>query len=214
MTFPQKVSHIWYYYKWFILGTVFVVGCIVSLIVSIASQKEDVFNVLIVDNVSKDAPRFITEQMKDRLHVTDDQEIRVDTTIHMDEDYNSSTVIYTSFQKFNTLLAVGDYDFIIDDGVVPQNYAEQDVLVDLRSMMTEEQQEQFEDRFYKKKNSEGQEIVAGIFIDGLPWTEASRLAKPKPLISIPANASHMDHAREMLQWILTYKEKDQTDVRS
>lgn len=205
MTFSKKLSHIWYYYKWFIIGTVFIVGCIISLIVSIVSQKEDVLNVLIVDNMTEEGPAFIEQNMTRKLHVGEDQIVRVDTSIHMDEDYNSSTVIYNSFQKFNTLIAVGDYDVIIDDGVVPQNYAAQDAVLDLRTLMTKEQQKKFQKRFYIKKDSEGNEIVAGLFIDDMPWTRAAKLGKEKPLISIPSTAAHMDHAKKMLQWVLTYQ---------
>lgn len=204
MTFSRKVSHIWYYYKWFILGTIFIVGCIISLIVSIVSQKEVVLNVVIADNITEEGPRFIIKGMSERLHIDEKQEVLVDTSIHMDDKLNGSTVIYDSIEKFNTLIVVGDYDVVIDEGIVPQNYSGQDAIMDLRTLMTKEQQKKFRDRFYIKKDSEGNEIVAGLFIDGLPWTEDAKLLKEKPLVSVPSTTTHRENAKEMLQWILTY----------
>jgi hypothetical protein len=205
MTFFQKVSHIWYYYKWVIIGGLFLLGCAISLTTSILSQKDYVLNVAIIDSLNPESAEFIIDEMEKQLVVTDKQAIYVDTGLNMNEDYNSSTIIYNSIQKFNTLVAVGDYDVVIDEGIVPQNYSSQDAILDLRTLMTEEQQKQLKDRFYMKKDAEGKEIVAGLFIDGMPWTEAAKLYKEKPVVSVMATASNPENAKTMLQWILNYQ---------
>lgn len=205
MTFTKKVSHIWYYYKWIILGVLFTIGCTISLIVSIQSQKEVVLSVAIVDSRNSDSAQFIIEEMNKQLLVTEEQRVYVDTSLNMDDKINSASVIYDSIQKFNTLVSAGDYDIVIDEGIVPQNYTSQDVIVDLRTLMTKEQEKQWKDRFYIKEDSQGNEIVAGLFIDNLPWTEAAALNKEKPVVSVMTTALNLENARIMLQWILTYQ---------
>ncbi|MGN0242947.1 MAG: hypothetical protein ACI4CT_02670 [Lachnospiraceae bacterium] len=206
MTPKKKIEHIWYYYKWFILGAAALIAIAISLTVDIVNRDNGILNIALIGDYDTGMTDFVQEDMQQFIDFQERQIVTVDTSLYLDEEKYGAQLITTSITKLGTYLIAGDYDVIIDDGIVVENYSHQDALLDLRTVLSKDLQKKYEDRFVYYENGMEEKIVTGIDISDLPWTKRCAILLDTPIVSITTTANNSENAKILLERILTYEE--------
>ena len=142
LPFRQKAEHVLYYYKWYILGGVAIVCLLVSLISTIVSNQKDVLVSGIFINNATSAEGYAHLQEDYWTYCGSDKNTRVDlvTGRHIDFDNGAlSQEDAASFMVVTSMIAARTLDYIITDEDSLDDFWDQEVVQDLRAILTEEE---------------------------------------------------------------------------
>lgn len=143
MSFREKLDHLWTYYKW-VLVVLAVIGVLISVVSSsIANINREtlISGMLINTDVSLEGNSYLTDDYFAMLQgVEGKQEIElvhlnfmpVDQTQDIDYTYNAVLRIVAN-------VSAQQLDYVITDEVGLEVCLNQDVLMDLRELLTEEE---------------------------------------------------------------------------
>ncbi len=147
-SFKERMKYFWDYYKWHVIGTVIGIIVVISLIHTFLSQKETVYYSVFI-NVAEtwDSEDYRKEFEtlaginKKKEAVIFDADMRMDLTLMDQSTFNTTQkiMVYLSAKELDSMLA--------DRGAINQ-YAYNDVLLDLREFLTAEELELYAPYLY------------------------------------------------------------------
>jgi len=147
-TFKEKLDYFWYYYKIHTFVAIFVLIVLIVFIRDMTTSKEYGYTCTFVNSntISND-----TEFMDEFAKTTD-----IDLSkyyVHLDDSTQFSTESYDQtsmavMQKFVSMVYVGEIDNVVINRDLFANYAQNEMFLDLRTVLTEEQIGKYENHFF------------------------------------------------------------------
>lgn len=146
----ERLNYFWCYYKWHTIIVVAVIAFIVSFAYEIVTRKENALYVACLNTIplAEDSGEAFTNDYLAASGIdTNEYEILVDTSMvltpgSMDEN------TYNTVQKMSVYVAAGEIDVMVTDQQAFEYYAYVDFLLDLRTILTEEQLKVYEPYLY------------------------------------------------------------------
>ncbi len=147
-SFKEKASYFWDYYKWHVIGGTLGVIIVVSLIYSFLTKKETGYYVAFINM----AETWNSKEYKgefEKLSGIDlsKEELFFDADMFLDFTKMDDATVQTT-QKIMVYISANDLDAMLGDTPVMDRYAYNDVLMDLREFLTDEEYEKYEPYFY------------------------------------------------------------------
>lgn len=142
-SFKDKAKYFWCYYKWHTFIGLVVIFFVVLLIRDVTSQKDNAFFAVLlncyetdthIEDISSCESGFVEYAGID----TDTYDVIFDTTIHLSED-SMDEMSVTSSQRMMVYTAAAELDVIVGSSDIFPEYANSEMLCDLREILSEEQ---------------------------------------------------------------------------
>ncbi|MCD7751872.1 MAG: hypothetical protein LUI10_09085 [Lachnospiraceae bacterium] len=143
-TFQEKWKYFWDYYKWHVIGGTFAAVMVIWLVYDIVTQEDSVLFVELLNCYSAYDDSEYVASVTEYLGVEDGETITIETGLDVTED----TEEYTSFEVLATRIAANELDVMVAEEETIAGYAQEDTLIDLTTVMSEEQLERYSDYFY------------------------------------------------------------------
>lgn len=138
----KKLEHIHDYYRWYILGGIVAAVLLVSLIVTIAGNRKEVLISGVFINNSTTAKGYAHLQQGYFDYCGGDGDTRVDLVEARYLDFESGALSQSdaaSFMMVASMIAARTLDYIITDEPSLDHFIEQEVVLDLRLALSDEQ---------------------------------------------------------------------------
>ena len=229
-TFKQKFSYFWCYYKWHVICSVLAIAIVVSFIYTIVTRKDIGFYVVMLNGFELTTAEEYSDEVTEFFEL-DPKEYTVLFDTSMFIDFNSRDQrTMASAQKMMVYMTAGDIDVVVSDTTSMQHYSYIDSFKDIREVLTPEQIEKYQSRFYyidkrviDSKNSEdpaaaeymfdypedprdsstmADPIPVGIYVDDqADFTENFLFERKDLVLTVAATCRRMDMAREYIDYI-------------
>lgn len=212
MTFSEKLSYIWSYYKVHILITIGFIVLAVSLgkVIYRNIKYDSVFHCAMVNNMLSIAQEeYIIEEFGNYLNIDKEHEtITFDSGyMFMWENSSFSDTNYTSRMKVASALAAQVIDIFVADKTYMISAAPEGQLYDLKEVLPADIYAAIEDKLFYTAGEDGVERAYAIDLSSSPYTykndrENGILYQEPPYYGIVINTEHLDSAIEFLKFIL------------
>ncbi|SFB85915.1 hypothetical protein [Butyrivibrio sp. YAB3001] len=144
--FKAHLEYFWEYYKIHTAIALFVIILLSMLIHDIRANKPYAFYAVMLNAASSPAEEVLEKGFSDYAEIdTDNYSCLIDTSSTFDLSVMTETTIATS-QKIMANIAGGDLDILGADSDIFTYYANQNVFVDLRTIISPEQIKEYEDK--------------------------------------------------------------------
>lgn len=144
-----KLKYFWDYYKWFVIGGIFALFVIISIVKDVINTKDFIFNGVMLNTFGDDAimQEFADNFAKEYNLDTENYDLIMDTSLRLElEGYDEGS--RATLSRVLASLSVGDLDFIIADPKVFEYYATSDTFYDLRQILSEDKLTELEEYIY------------------------------------------------------------------
>lgn len=206
----QRLEHLWLYYKW-VLFVLAIVICIVSIVITgISNRNKELLLVGEVVNVplSADGYNLLSEDYFAYLGGRPGkQEVRVSTSVYAGVETDKEIAFgYSASMRVLSMATGGELDYLITDEVGLRHYLGQDIFLDLREVLAEEELAGISDRIVNlaPQGEEGTAAQFPVAIDltGTAFAENYLLEESTVYLSFVVNTQNMDACRNFLQYLL------------
>ncbi len=143
-TFKEKLKYFWDYYKWHTIGGIAAVVCVIWIAYDVTHQDESLLYVALINCSSVYDTSEYVSGVEDYLGVESGQAITIESSLDVTDD----TTAYTSYEVIAVRIASNEMDVMVADEEFISDYAQEDSLIDLTTVMSEEQLERYSDYFY------------------------------------------------------------------
>lgn len=159
-TLKQRFNYFWDYYKWHVIISIFAALLIGSFIYQLATNKEVVFNAILLNANLQDEHDTYSQEYAEYAGIDlTKNSVLFDSTIYT-LGHVSDEATSTASQKLLALTSSGAVDVMISDTSSIQPYANSEMFYDLRNILTEEQIATYEPYFYYVDQKTLDEIAA------------------------------------------------------
>lgn len=223
MTNKQRAEYIWHYYKWYIIGTIIGIACLVSIVSEIVKNTRPVylFAEFVNSNMAFDTTGSTIEEdfIKEYNINTNKTPLAFDFNTVLQDSALDNTTNYANQMRVMAEYTAKQLDIVcgpesivagdIDAGAYA-NFEEvlpEDLLAEIKSKgydlwtYTEAADPDF--------NTPEKTYIAGFYIDTCPYLNNQGLAGlytvndgDRPIITIAVNTQHLDHAIEFIRMII------------
>lgn len=175
----QKFAYFLDYYKWHVIIAVAVIGFAASLIYQSVTRKETAFFAAVVNAFEMVSPEEHIQSFADYAGIDrGEYDVAFDSSIRIDNSSMTQDTI-TSTQKLMVLIAASEIDVVLgDDGLIEQ-YAYNDSFYDIREVLTQEQIEKYESRFFYMDQAVAEAISAAQEDPNYDYSKAPTHPNPK-----------------------------------
>lgn len=142
MSLRKKWEYIWTYYKWWILGFVLLIGIVITSVQDHQYQKKQLLLNGIFINTSTSAEGYAYVKEDYWAYTGADPDTRVELVEARSIRYNVEQPTETDvnlIMSVDTMIAVAELDYIIGDASALEFYDNRGSLMDLSTILTEEQ---------------------------------------------------------------------------
>lgn len=143
----DRLSYFWYYYKIHVIFGVIALGFLGGYIYTLVTAKDTAFCAILI-NCSNDEYTVdpYLEALSQYLGLNPKKEaVVLDTTIDIVAD---GTVDYESTERLGVKIMAKEMDVMVADENTFNRYAQTDIFLDLRDVLSEEQLARYQDSFY------------------------------------------------------------------
>lgn len=196
-----KIEYVWDYYKIPFIIIAVIISVIAAVIYQYVTYEPPIFNVIMfncnhaVDTTAVGYYDFLEEE---GIEYTDTA-VSLTSTLNFTE--NSSTTIYDR-QTLTMLLYSGGQDILMGTGDVFLAYAEQNVLMDLREVLSEETMKKYEDCLIFGTDEEtGETYPCAIELTGNSWLKKYDYYD-SCYFGIPYGAGNLELATRFAEYLL------------
>ncbi|MBR0466289.1 MAG: hypothetical protein IJJ40_02195 [Clostridia bacterium] len=211
MSFSQFVLFIKDYYLKDFLALVAVLAVIITVIVtSVVNINTDIIlygtgvNLMLTDEGEK----YITDDFFE-LHKTGGRQKIEYSTVVVSDIYSGEGDInatYYSIEGVIAQVAAKRLDYMLLNELGFNCFATQELYMDLREILTDEEMEEYKDRIIYTKEEEAEEMLPmAIDITDTEFIKKNNIANEKIYIAFAGNAPHKELAYEFFHYILAYK---------
>lgn len=147
-SFKERMKYFWDYYKWHVIGSVIAVFAVISLILTFVTRKDTAYYSAFINM----AENWSCEDYKKEFAALAGINLKkhamyFDSDLHMDLA-NMDQTTFTAVQKIMVYISAKELDSMLADGPAMNRYAYNDVFMDLRDFLTEEEMAKYEPYFY------------------------------------------------------------------
>lgn len=207
MSFRDKMTYIWEYYKLHIIIGVSLIAMTISIATTIHKANaggEVVFGVAIVNDMNgHDAADQMAAEFGEYLGL-----VYGDQCVQANGGYSVGNTGMEYAEVTSILMMVdagaGNVDVAICQENVLQYFDNVDdvVWMDLNDIIGADRVAELGDRIFYYKNAEGESFPCGIFIKDHPVLTAHSSTLKEPMIVFPAAAQHVDYMDDFVNYIL------------
>ena len=147
MTFKEKLSYFWYYYKVHVLVTIVVVAFLGNWIYEVATAKDFNFYGIMLNSSYLDSEPLEASFAEYAQLDTENYECYIDTLSTLSYSQQSE-YDFSTFNKLVALVQTKDLDIMVLDGQVCYNFSTNGMVADLRTILTEEDLAAYEGNIY------------------------------------------------------------------
>ncbi|MCD7737466.1 MAG: hypothetical protein LUH58_00245 [Lachnospiraceae bacterium] len=144
-TFKEKWKYFWDYYKWHVIGGTLGLIMVIWIVYDVTHQNESVLYVAFLNCASVYDTSEYVASVEEYLGVEDGQALTIDSSLDLTDD---NTEAYYSYETLAVRIAANELDVMVAEEEFIYGYASGDSLIDLTTVMTEEQMERYSDYFY------------------------------------------------------------------
>ncbi|HIU77519.1 MAG TPA: hypothetical protein IAC62_16645 [Candidatus Pelethocola excrementipullorum] len=188
MNWKEKLEYVWTYYKAAMAAVIGVIVVIVIVCQLVENSKyKTILNVSVINASMSEDTEAIGKELQDQFG-TDNKydKVSFDTSLMMGD---VETADYNMVMKFTTVVAAGDMDVLITTEEVYDHYKKQDMFLDLSTLFTPEECEQYG-------------ITPGmdrLDITDTAWLENHRWVQYEPVyLTVISNTNHQDKIKEFI----------------
>lgn len=142
----QKLTYFWDYYKWYVIGGVIALVCVISLTSQILSHKDAAFYAMLISAVPRSYPEEPESPRAFAAYIgadTKKSEVVYDTSVQLGTGSD-----YYAAQQILVRVSAAEVDVMASDVSLLLQYAYLEDFYDLRDILSEEQLEKYQDCFY------------------------------------------------------------------
>ena len=213
MTWPQRIDHIWTYYKEMIIITVATLILVIGVGVSILTPKKELLmgGMLINTFFNEEAESYLVEDLFEQLNgdpQTQETKIYTKTFTDPNTSAQDGDVLTTIF----AMMYAEQVDYLLMDEVGLKSMIRMQGMLDLREVFTAEEMEQLEDRFFYGQlqdddgNLVGEPIPMALKVSDIPFVkECENYNHRDVYLGFAVNAPNKDNLRVFWDYILAWK---------
>lgn len=226
----KRLSYFWDYYKWHTLFTIVVIAIICGYVHHVATAKTSILNGVLLNSFADNETAVSL-----REYFAAEREIdlsKYDIVLNTSFSYGDSFTYTESRQAIIAQTAAGMIDFFTGDTESMQDMAYSFMLADLRQVLTEEQQQQYEPYFIyidqdvlDAIDAASDNIDEPVAIEYPDWHNPNSMENPIPVLidisrcnslrtmyddsitelafGVSASATNMDQTLAFLDYLMT-----------
>lgn len=211
MTFGEKIEQIWAYYKPVLLAIVLGVSLIIYIIYKIINPDPDIIlNVALVNSIAAyqeqtEEDDLFTRYLKENGYNPEEETISVSTNLYLTEDGSGGQMDMATSQSLMARVAASDIDILAGDKFILDMFGADGGLMDMQTILTEEQMEKYADNFYTAVDEEtGEEYVCGLKLPEGNLLTAEGYYGTEVWMAIPVtvNEEHVQLAKEVFVYLI------------
>lgn len=232
-TLKEKFTYFLDYYKWHVVAAAAIIFMVVSLASQILSRKDTVFFAAMINGMELQSADEYQKGFAEYAGLDiEANDIVFDTTMHIAVDgasyYDQNAV--ASGQKLMVYLASSEIDVMVTDEATIEQYANNEILMDLRNLLTQEQISQYEPYFYyvdqavvDEKNAAedardysyvpvypdpadpsamAEPVPVGIYLDNSSLNEYYHYTGGRTVVGVAVNTSRPESASKFIDFAL------------
>lgn len=205
MTFPQKLDHLWTYYKYYVLIAVVVLVFLAAIITGIVNASKEVLVSGMMTNVSMKQSGFhyLSDGYAEVLEAKGNQVVELTSTNF--EDLETSEDVEANYNAAQVLIARvsgGLLDYAIIDQMSFEFYLTQEVYLDLRELFTQEELQRLADAdmlAYAKIAETGDTWPVAVKITNWDFTRDNVNTKGEIYFIVSGNSPDLEAVRGILE---------------
>lgn len=205
LTFSQKLSYIWDYYKWWFLGAAIVITLLVVTVPGIIenSKEEVLYSVFLNSNIQGQESTTIMDDYTKAAGIDmDNKRITLDCSIYIDRE-NSTTASMQSSQKLTALFSAKKIDVILSDEANFEFCSSQGAYMDLKELLPDDLCEKYKDSFVEAANPETGEMTAyGLKLTDNQILKDENAFDIEPVVSVCLTTDKKDNAIAFIKYLL------------
>lgn len=152
MTPKQKWEYFLEYYKWWAIGIVVGIICLISMIKDIVNSRQDAFYMVMInagmDAVYEDPTKEWANELELTLGINQKKyQVSIDPNLTLTNNMDSQ-MDYSSMEKIMALAGARSLDVMVANTAIFEFYAQSDFYYKLEDILTPEQYERLKPYFY------------------------------------------------------------------
>lgn len=205
--FKGRLEYFFYYYKWHvIIGAIILIFC-GSMIYELLTKKDVALQVVYVNGFPNvESAEFMADFQKTIDIDENKAETLLDDTFYIDAE-SPSYYDEQSIEKLLVMCSAGTVDVCVVDESYFMNMAEGGYFLDLSTVLTDEQMEQYSDRIVwydcADNITEGEEAIAIEVTDASKIVSTQSFPNTKCYYGILVNSEKIDNSLAFLEYIET-----------
>ena len=194
----KKLEHIWIYYKWHLLVGAAVICLLVSIMGTVArNSKETLISGSFINNsTSAQGYAHLTEDYWEYCGGNNSQKTELVSGRNIDFDAEGlSQEDASAFMIVSCMIAAGTLDYIITDLDSLDDFVEQEVVLDLRELLSEEALARWD-------TVEQDGAVVGLRLENTAFARNYPLAAQDSCVLVIANARSRENVVRFLEYLM------------
>lgn len=146
--FKYRLEYFWDYYKWHTIGLIFLISTIIFWTFEAMHNKEIVFYAALLNSASSMETPNLPEDFTEYIGIdTEKYKVYLDNTMKINLTEPDEASMHAS-QKMMIYTAAGEIDVVLGGEDIFPAYVYNDIFIDLRDLLSEEQIKAYEPYFY------------------------------------------------------------------
>lgn len=204
MTPKERISYIWDYYKFWIIGVIVAVIAMIGIVRSITGSKNAIAQMVFVNASPECGEVDMTDFLTQNGYDPAEDEVAVNTSFYLDLTSTDTNGMYT-LQSLQTLIAAGGMDVLCADEKLYDFLGKNGAAADLSQYFSAEELAQLEDFgqiYYITDEETNVEYPAGIILDKDSWMVKNGYYDDTCIIGIVNGGLNPDAGLQILQYIV------------
>lgn len=208
MTFQEKVSYLWEYYRIHALVAIVLVAGIIYFVHTIVTAKDYCFYAIMLNSQP-----LSSEEIGESFAAYSDLDLEkydcyIDTTTTLsaaDDDAvtsPSSEYDMVTMQKIMAVTQTNELDAVVFQDSFFDTYATNEMFVDLRTILSKEDLSRYKERLYYTDFESEKQVPVGILLNDSPFVQKSGCyAQTTPVFGICVSSQHPDTCVNYLHYL-------------
>ena len=205
MTYKKKLEYIWDYYKFFILGSIFIIYALSSTIYNHFTEKECLLKMIMVNGtIPYDGAIFADDFLLEKGFNPDTQEIIV-SSVGLTLSEKTYQQDYYTVQALIARLTSGDIDIMSAPPEIFKDYAQEGYFLNLQTIFSEDELALYKEYLvYATDINTNENYPCGLDLSNNTWIEKYGYYYDDCQFGILYNLPHLETTKEFLLYILNY----------
>lgn len=213
MSFGEKLDHLWTYYKWLAALVALIIMLICMVVTSIINiNTETLLSGMIINtDISLEGNNYLTTDYFSKLQGREGkEEIELTRLNYMDpEETTDIEFSYTAVMRIIAQISARQLDYVITDEVGMETCMDQDALMDLREILTEQELLLLEDDLiYLYYDEDDVTVPVAVNLRNHPFYERYIQAEDDRYLAFVANTPRMEACRDFWDYLLAAGETE------
>lgn len=208
MSWQERISHIWFHYKYVLLLVIAAVIVVCGIISSASNKKIEVLysGAVVNVNLSDTSEQYLHENWMKKLNGQEEtQKVELlqisfqDLLTTKDPEKDSASAMHVT-----AMVAAQSLDYVIMDEIGYHQYKDQDIFASVEEALPEELQAKLESSFVYH-TYDGVEFPIAIDISDLPFIKNNAKDSGKVYIAFPGNTGRTERNAEFVNYLLNWE---------